>query len=229
MGKLVFDAPGEHYYETGVDQGVLYPYNETTSKYAPGVAWNGLTAVNESPDGAEPNDIYADNIKYLSILSAENYGLTIEALQSPEEFDECDGSKAIAPGVHVRGQSRKMFGFCWRTKIGNDVTDDLAFKYHLAWGLKASPSEQNHETVNDSPEAATLSWECKATPIQVEGFKPIAKLEIDSRDVDSTKLKEFLTTIYGQDADSTANPPVEAKDPELPSPDYVIDFFKISG
>ena len=197
-GKLVFDAIGEHFYETGVDQGVLYPY-DTTNGYTPGVAWNGISAINENPDGAEPNDIYADNLKYLSILSAENYGLTIEAYQSPEEFDQCDGAASIAAGVVVRGQARKMFGLSWRTKIGNDVNDDLGYKYHLAWGLKASPSDQNHETVNDSPEASSLSWECKSTPVQVSGYKPIAKMEIDSTKVDAAKLTSFLEKIYGKD------------------------------
>ena len=218
MAQLVFDAVGEHFYETGVDQVVLYPYDETNG-YTPGVAWNGVSSIAENPDGAEPNDIYADNIKYLSILSAENYGLTIEAYQSPEEFDQCDGAASVATGVVVRGQSRKMFGLCWRTKIGNDVNDDLGYKYHLAWGLKASPSDQTHETVNDSPEASSLSWEAKSTPVGVTGYKPVSKIEIDSTKVDSTKLATFLTTIYGG----------ESADPTLPDPATVINTFKISG
>ena len=197
-GKLVFDAVGEHFYETGVDQTVLYPY-DTTNGYTPGVAWNGVSSIAENPDGAEPNDIYADNLKYLSILSAETYGLTIEAYQSPEEFDECDGSASIATGVTARGQSRKMFGLSWRTKIGNDVNDDLGYKYHLSWGLKASPSDQTHETVNDSPEASQLSWEAKSTAVKVEGYKPISKMEIDSTKVDADKLATFLGYIYGTD------------------------------
>ena len=227
-GKLVFDAVGKHYYETGVDQTVLYPY-DTTNGYKPGVAWDGVSAINENPDGAEPNDIYADNIKYLSILSAESYGLTIEAYQSPVEFDACDGAASVATGVVVRGQTRKMFGLSWRTKIGSDVNDDLGYKYHLAWGLKASPSDQNHETVNDSPEASSLSWEAKSTPIKTNGFKPIAKMEIDSTTVDPDKLASFLVMIYGQDADSTAEPPVTASEAYLPMPIDVINHFGISG
>lgn len=218
VGKLVFDAVGEHFYETGVDQVALYPY-DATNGYKPGVPWNGVSSIQDSPDGAEPNDIYADNIKYLSILSAENYGLTIEAYQSPEEFDQCDGAASVAAGVVVRGQTRKMFGLVWRTKIGNDVTDDLGYKYHLVWGLKASPSDQTHETVNDSPEASSLSWEAKSTPINVEGYKPISKMEIDSTTVDSTKLEEFLDIIYGS-AETEAY---------LPDPADVIDHFGISG
>ena len=227
-GKLVFDAVGEHFYETGVDQVVLYPY-DATNGYKPGVAWNGVSSIQENPDGAEPNDIYADNIKYLSILSAENYGLTIEAYQSPEEFDQCDGAASVAAGVVVRGQSRKMFGLVWRTKIGNDVNDDLGYKYHLAWGLKASPSDQTHETVNDSPEASSLSWEAKSTPVNVTGYKPVSKMEIDSTAVDSTKLGTFLAMIYGQDADSTVEPPVVASEAYLPDPAAVIAHFGISG
>ena len=228
-GKLIFDAVGEHFYETGVDQTVLYPYDSVTPKYGPGVAWNGVSSIAENPDGAEPNDIYADNIKYLSILSAESYGLTIEAYQSPAEFDECDGAKAAATGVVVRGQTRKIFGLSWRTKIGNDVNDDLGYKYHLAWGLKASPSDQTHETVNDSPEASSLSWEAKSTPIKVDNFKPISKIEIDSTTVDPDKLASFLVMIYGRDADSTATPPVEAAEAYLPMPADVISHFGISG
>ena len=226
-GKLVFDAVGQHFYETGVDQCVLYPYDSVTPKYGPGVAWNGISSIAENPDGAEPNDIYADNIKYLSILSAESYGLTIEAYQSPEEFDECDGAKSVATGVVARGQTRKMFGLSWRTKIGNDVNDDLGYKYHLAWGLKASPSDQTHETVNDSPEASSLSWEAKSTPINVTGFKPIAKMEIDSTTVDETKLNQFLDMIYGKDA--TTDPAAPGTEAYLPMPADVISHFGISG
>lgn len=223
-GKLVFDAVGKHYYETGVDQTVLYPYDNTNG-YKPGVAWDGVSAINENPDGAEPNDIYADNIKYLSILSAESYGLTIEAYQSPEEFDACDGAASVAAGVTVRGQARKMFGLSWRTKIGNDVNDDLGYKYHLAWGLKASPSDQNHETVNDSPEASSLSWEAKSTPIKTEGFKPIAKMEIDSTTVDQAKLTSFLDKIYGTDGSTSysAASPVGTENP------YSEGWYERSG
>lgn len=223
-GKIVFDAVGKHFYETGVDQTVLYPY-DTTNGYKPGVAWDGVSAINENPDGAEPNDIYADNIKYLSILSAENYGLTIEAYQSPEEFDQCDGAASVAAGVTVRGQARKMFGLCWRTKIGNDVNDDLGYKYHLAWGLKASPSDQNHETVNDSPEASSLSWEAKSTPINVTGYKPIAKMEIDSTTVDQTKLTSFLAKIYGTDGSTSYS----AASPEGTENPYSEGWYERSG
>lgn len=207
MAKLVFDATGEHFYETGVDQVVLFPYDETQNKYGTGVAWNGVSSIAENPDGAEPNDIYADNIKYLSIFSAETYGLTIEAYQSPEEFDACDGSKEVVKGFNVRQQTRKMFGLVWRTKIGNDVNDDLGYKYHIAWNLKASPSDQTHETVNDSPEAASLSWECKSsTPCKVEGYKPFYKAEFNDIDLDSTKLADLLDTLYGSENDDATLP-----------------------
>lgn len=229
-GKLTFDAVGEHFYETGVDQCVLYPY-DTVDGYKPGVPWNGISSIAENPDGAEPNDIYADNLKYLSILSAESYGLTIEAYQSPDEFDQCDGAASVATGVVVRGQTRKMFGLSWRTKIGNDVNDDLGYKYHLAWGLKASPSDQTHETVNDSPEASSLSWEAKSTPVNVEGYKPIAKMEIDSTTVDQAKLTSFLAKIYGTDGSTSysAASPAGTENPYSEgwyersgtSPDYV--------
>ena len=214
--KLEFDAVGEHYYETGVDQVVLFPYNETSKQYDPGVAWNGVSSIAENPDGAEPNDIYADNIKYLSILSAENYGITIEAYQSPEEFDECDGAAQVVKGFNVRQQKRKMFGLFWRTKIGNDVNDDLGYKYHVAWNLKASPSDQTHETVNDSPEASSLSWEAKAsTPNKVEGYKPFYKAEFDDVNLDSAKLTTLLDTLYG-----TAN-----TDPTLPDAEDLLDLL----
>ena len=219
MARLVWDAEGEHFYENGVDQGVLYPYNQTTGKYTPGVVWNGLSSVAENPEGAEPNDIYADNIKYLSIMSAETYGITIEAYQSPVEFDECDGSAAAAAGVIIGQQTRKMFGFVWRSKIGNDINDDLGYKYHLVWGCKASPSEKTFETVNDSPEAATLSWEVNTTPVKLEGFKPFSKMTIDSRTANPTKLQTLLDKLYGTDASAGS----EGTDPELPSPDYIVN------
>ena len=205
--KLVWDEVGKHYYTNGVDHAVLYDYDESNGTYHPGVAWSGITAVNESPSGAEPNAQYADNIKYLNIVSAEEYGLTIEAFYSPEEFDKCDGT-TVVNGVRYRQQARKTFGFCYRTKIGSDTNDDLGFVYHLVYGCKASPSEQNHETINESPEGATLSWTVNCTPIGVAGdesFKPLSVIEIDSTKVDSAKLETFLDILYGKDGTVSYN------------------------
>lgn len=201
MPKLAWDAVGERYYETGVDKGVLYPYDNGYNK---GVAWDGLTGFSESPSGAEATKIYADNIQYLTMTSAEELGGTITAYQSPEEFDECDGTKAIATGVKIGMQTRKTFGFCYRTKLGNDtVGDEYGYKLHLIYGCKASPSERAYATVNDSPEAMELSWEITTTPVDVniEGktFKPTAIITINSTEVDSEKLKKLEKILYGQD------------------------------
>lgn len=222
---LDWDKSGEHYYSNGVDHGVLYDYDVENGTYHPGVVWNGLTAVNESPSGAEPNAQYADNIKYLNLISAEEYAFTIEAFSSPEEFDKCDGT-AVLDGVRYRQQKRAMFGFAYRTKIGSDTDDDLGYVLHLVYGCKASPSEQNHETVNDSPEAATLSWEVNTTPISGVGdFKPLSVIEIDSTKVDSTKLASFEQILYGTPGDSTATPPVDPVPARLPLPSEVKSHF----
>lgn len=192
---LVWDQTGTRRYETGVDHGVLFPW--TGNAYGNGVAWSGLTGVTASPSGAEPNKIYADNIEYLNLISAEEFGATIEAYSYPDEFAECDGSAELAPGVTIGQQPRKMFGFSYRTKVGNDVNDEAGYKIHLVYGAKAAPSERAYQTVNDSPEAITFSWEISTTPVAVAGFKPTAHIEIDSTKTDSSKLTAFEAILYG--------------------------------
>lgn len=197
---LKWDATGEHVYETGVDHGVLYPVN-AAGAYVPGVAWNGLTAVNEQPSGAEATAIYADNIKYLNLLSAESYAATIEAYTYPDEFGVCDGSADIAEGVTIGQQERKMFGFCYRTLIGDDVQNtNRGYKLHLVYGCVASPSESNNATVNDSPEAKQFSWSVNTTPVSVTGKKPTATVVVDSTKVTDTKLAALEKVLYGAEA-----------------------------
>lgn len=202
---ITWDNTGERFYETGVDRGVLYVYDSAQSAYGPGVAWNGLTNVSEKPSGAEPTPLYADNIKYLNLISNEEFGATIEAYTYPDEFAECDGSASIANGVVIGQQKRKTFGLCYRTKIGNDVDgNDKGYKIHFIYGCTAAPTEKGYATINDSPEAITFSWEISTTPIDVTGFKPTACITIDSTKVnDSTKMTELENWIYG----STNNPP----------------------
>lgn len=213
---LKWDQTSERLYETGVDRGVLYVMNDDGS-YGNGVVWNGLTAVNEQPDGAEPNDLYADNIKYATLRSAETYGATIEAYMYPDEFMECDGSASVANGVFVGQQPRKSFGFCYRTLIGNDVNsyENYGYKLHLIYNATASPSEQNHETVNDNPDAASMSWDLDTTPVPVTGKKPTATIVIDSTKCDATKLASFEEILYGKDSTPA----------RLPSPDEVVSHF----
>lgn len=199
MAKLQWDKTGEHFYETGVDHGVLYPMNADGQTYGNGVAWNGLTAVTESPEGAEVSAIYADNIKYLNLMSAEDFKATIEAYTYPEEFEQCDGSASLAEGIKIGQQARKAFGFCYRTKVGNDLNPDLGYKIHIIYGATAAPSERAYETVNDSPEAITFSWEVSTIPVEVTGYKPTAHLEIDSTKVDAAKLAEIEAKLYGSD------------------------------
>lgn len=199
MSKLVWDKTGERLYETGVDHGVLYPI-QTGGVYSKGVAWNGLSAVTESPSGAEASPFYADNIKYLNLMSAEEFGATIEAYMYPDEFAECDGSAEIATGVSIGQQARKVFGLSYRTLLGNDVdSNDYGYKLHLIYGALAAPSEKGYSTINDSPEPITLSWEITTTPINVAGFKPTACVTIDSTKVDATKLKALEDILYGTD------------------------------
>lgn len=193
---LSWDDVGEHYYETGVDRGVLYV--QSNGAYPKGVVWNGLTGVTESPSGAEPTDLYADNIKYLTLRSAETFGATVEAYTYPDEFAECDGSAEIATGVMAGQQSRKAFGLCYRTKVGSDADADLGYKLHLIYGATASPSEKAYTTINDSPEAITFSWEVSTTPVAIGGeHKPTACLTIDSRTADPTKLAALEQKLYG--------------------------------
>ena len=222
---LNWDQTGEKIYETGTDRGVFYPMSGNT--YGAGVAWNGFTAVTETPSGAEPTDLYADNIKYVSIRSAEEFGGTIEAYTYPDEFGQCDGSAELATGVQIGQQSRKAFGLCYRTKIGNDTAgNDYGYKIHLVYGCTASPSERGYSTINDSPDAITFSWEFKTTPIAVEGFKPTAILTIDSTKVDPTKLASFEAILYGTSTPSETpgeEPTVVAA--RLPLPDEVARHF----
>ena len=221
MAKLVWDETGKRFYETGVDHGVLYPLDET-GKYSKGVAWNGLSAVSESPSGAEPTAIYADNIKYLNLMSAEEFGATIEAYYYPDEWAECDGSAAIATGVYAGQQPRKTFGLCYRTKLGNDVDgDDHGYKLHLIYGALASPTEKSFNSVNDSPDVQPFSWEISTTPVSVEGFKPTACITIDSTKANKTDLATLEGILYG-----SGEP--DAK-PRLPLPDEVITIMSTTG
>lgn len=218
MAKLQWDKIGEHFYETGVDHGVHYMLNET-GKYTSGVAWNGLTGVTESPSGAESTAQYADNIKYLDITSAEEFGLTIEAFTYPDQFAQCDGSAILAPGVTIGQQSRKTFGFSYRTNIGNDIDgNDHGYKLHLVYGCKAAPSERSYATINDSPEAMTMSWEVTTTPVACTGHKPTSQITISSKLVDATKLAALETILYGSDTDTESVP-------RLPLPDEVITIL----
>lgn len=220
---IQWDQTGEKIYETGNDRGVLYPV-DTNGAYTNGVAWNGLTAVNETPSGAESNPLYADNIKYVDLRSAEEFGATIEAYTYPDEFAECDGSAAVLDGVYVGQQTRKKFGLCYRTTIGNDVDNAVGYKLHLIYNASASPSEKAYATINDSPEAIEFSWDITTTPVNVSDhdgktFKPTACITIDSRKFATTELKAKLTALedilYG----------TTGKAARLPLPDEVIGRF----
>lgn len=216
MAKIEWDKTGEKIYETGVKNGVLYLPDET-GVYNKGVAWNGLTTVTESPSGAESTPLYADDIKYAELLSAEEFGFTIECYTYPDEFAECDGSAEPTPGVTIGQQNRKTFGLCYRTTLGNDVKgNEYGYKLHLIYGAKASPSEKAYSTINDSPEAITFSYEATTTPVNVTGYKPTASLIIDSTKVTSEKLAKLEAKLYGDDtAEAT-----------LPLPDEVISMVK---
>lgn len=211
MAKLVWDAIGEHFYETGVDNGVLYP-QAADGTYPKGYAWNGLTNVSESPSGAEATDLWADNIKYLSMRSAEEFGATVEAYTYPDEFAECDGSAELVDGVTIGQQPRKTFGLSYRTVMGNDTElDNHGYKLHLIYGCTASPSEKAYQTINDSPEAITFSWEMTTVPVNVTDHKPTASIVIDSTKVDKAKLDALKAILYGSDNE----------DARLPLPDEV--------
>ena len=215
MAKLVWDKSGERLYETGVKQGILY-VQDTAGTYPKGVAWNGLTAVTESPSGAEATALYADDIKYVNLVSAEELGGTIEAYMYPDEFAECDGSVALTPGMYIGQQDRKTFGLCYRTTLGNDTdSNNHGYKLHIIYGALAAPSEKAYATINDSPEAITFSWEFKTTPVNVTGHKPTASIVIDSTKVDAEKLAALEKILYG-DTD------VEAR---LPLPDEVAQVI----
>jgi hypothetical protein len=222
MSKLKWDQTGERLYETGVRMGVLYPI-QTGGVYSKGVAWNGLTAVTESPSGAEASPLYADDIKYLNLISNEEFGATIEAYTYPDEFAECDGSASIATGVYIGQQARKTFGLCYRTVLGNDVdSNDYGYKLHLIYGAMAAPSEKGYSTINDSPEAITFSWEVTTTPVNVTGFKPTASLTIDSTKADPTKLAALEDILYGKDG---AGDTQTGTEPRLPLPDEIAQLL----
>lgn len=213
MSVISWDATGERLFETGVDHGVLYPYNATTRSYDSGVAWNGLTGATESPDGAEPNDLYADNIKYASLRSAETFGGTIEAYTYPDEFGECDGSASPVEGVYLGQQSRKPFGFCFRTKVGSDAdTEANNYKIHIWYNCTASPSERAYETVNDSPDAITFSWEVTSTPVATTGYKAVSTITIDVWKLTTSVRTALENKLYG----------TESSEPTLPDPDTLL-------
>lgn len=225
--KLVWDKTGEHFYETGVKNGVLYPMS-ASGTYPKGVAWNGLTAITESPSGAEATALYADDIKYLNLMSNEEFGATVEAYTYPDEFAECDGSASLTEGVYIGQQARKTFGLCYRTTLGNDAKgNDYGYKLHIIYGAMASPSEKAYSTINDSPDAITFSWELSTTPVAVANFKPTASLTIDSTKVDAVKLTALEEILYGKDGtgeDHTTG----AVDPRLPLPDEIATLMKTS-
>lgn len=212
MSALQWDQTGERFYEAGVSKVVVYPWNTTQSKFGTGVAWNGVTNVTNSPDGAEPTDFWADNIKYASLRSAETLGGSIQAYQSPAEFDACDGSTSVANGVTIGQQTRLPFCLAYRTEIGNDVSNEAGFKIHIVYNATASPSERAYDTINDSPDAAELSWDYDTTPVPVTGHKPTALLVIDSRYIAQEKLTIIENKLYGTDN----------SEPECPMPDALL-------
>lgn len=214
MAKLVWDKTGERYYETGVKNGVLYVQDK--GAYGVGVPWNGLTAVTETPSGAEATPLYADDIKYLNLLSAEEFGGTIEAFTYPDEFKVCNGEADLAEGISIGQQARKVFGLCYRTTVGNDTDgNDYGYKLHLVYGAQASVSEKAYATINDSPEAITFSWEFTTTPVTVTGHKPTSILTIDSTKVDETTMAAIEAKLYG----------TESEEPSLPLPDEIIGML----
>ena len=222
MAKLVWDKSSERLYETGVKNGVLYVQG-TGGTYPKGVAWNGLTAVTESPSGAEPTPLYADDIKYLNLLSTEEFGATIEAYTYPDEFAECDGSKSLATGVYIGQQARKTFGMCYKTTLGNDTEgNDHGYKLHIIYGALAAPSEKAYETINDSPEAITFSWEISTTPVDVKGSKPTATIVIDSTKANPEKLAALEVILFGADAPTGEG---TGTAPRLPLPDEIATLM----
>lgn len=215
MAKLVWDAAGERQFETGVSKTVLYPMSEVAGTYDKGVAWNGVTAITESPTGAEPSAIYADNIKYLTLMSIEELEVTLEAYTYPDEWAQCDGSQELETGVYISQQKRKQFGLAYQTVVGNDQDPEAGFKIHLLYGALASPSERAFATINESPEAMTFSYSLTTTPVEVAGHKPTALLTIDSTKVDSAKLKTIMDKLYG----------TESEEPALLTPDEITTIL----
>lgn len=211
MPRLIWDAIGEKFYEMGTKMGVLYPMNNEGT-YENGVAWNGLTAVTESPSGAEETKLYADDIKYASLRSAEDYGFTIEAYTYPPEWEPCDGSAQVATGVTIGQQKRKAFGFSWVTTVGNDVTDEAGQKIHVVWNSTASPSEKSYATINDNPDAITFSWECSSSPVNVANHRPTSHLEINCAKLKEKTVKAIQDKLWGG----------ESAEATLPTPDELI-------
>lgn len=220
---LTWDNQGERWFEMGVDHGVLYPYNSTTGKYKPGVAWNGLTSVSDSPEGGDPNDLWADNMKYASLRAAETLKGTIEAYMYPEEFAVLDGTVKAANGIYFGQQKRGKFGLCYRSKTGNDTDNEAGYKLHLIYGCSVSPSEKQYETINDSPDAITFSWEFDAnavpvnSPVAGESIKPVASITIDSTKVDAAVLSVIEAKLYGTSG--------EGNEAELPTPDEILEML----
>ena len=199
MSKIKWDETGQKLYETGIDRGVLYP-QDNTGNYPKGVAWNGLISVSENPTGAEPTPLYADNIKYLNLMSVEEFGATIEAYTYPDEFEACDGTATLGTGVTIGQQPRKLFGLAYRTLVGNDVDmEDYGYKIHLVYGAQASPSDKSYQTINDSPDAVTFSWEVSTTPVAIDGHKATASVVIDSTKIEASKLEAIEKILYGDE------------------------------
>lgn len=219
MAKLVWDKSGERLWETGVSKGVLYPMSNVPGTYANGVVWNGLINVTESPTGAEATAIYADNIKYLNLISIEELEASVEAYTYPDEWAECDGSASVAKGAKIGQQPRKMFALSYQSKVGSDLDPELGYKIHIIYGCQAGPSERSYDTVNDSPEAMTFSWDITTTPVEVPGFKPTASIEIDSTKTDAAKLKTLEDKLYG----------TETEEPELLLPEEIITLLGTEG
>lgn len=226
MSKIIWDNSGDRLYETGVNNAVLY--TQTNGAYTNGVAWNGITAITESPSGAEASPLYADNIKYLNLMSAEEFGATIEAYTYPNEFAECDGTAELADGVSIGQQKRSTFGLSYKTTVGNDIDgSDHGYKLHLIYGALAAPSEKAYATINDSPEAITFSWEVSTTPVNVTGKKPTASLTIDSTKADATKLAALEVILYGKNP--TTEGGTDGTEPRLPLPDEIATLFATAG
>ena len=200
MARLIWDEVGQRFFETGVKNGVLYVQDDDGS-YKNGVVWNGLTAVTESPSGAEETPLYADDVKYLTLRSAEEFGATVEAYTYPEEFEQCDGSASIANGVTIGQQARRAFGLCYRTSVGNDIQgQNFSYKLHLIYGCTVAPSEKSYSTINDNPEAITFSWELSTVPVPVDGFSPTASLVIDASKVDEGKMQQLEDALFGNES-----------------------------
>lgn len=222
--KVIWDELDQRYYETGVDHGVLYPIQEGGT-YTQGYAWNGLSKISEKPSGAEPKEIYADNILYMTLVGAEKFGATVEAYTAPDEFAECDGSAALLEGVMIGQQRRKTFGLCYRTMISGATAE--GYKLHLVYGATAKPTEKSYQTINDSPEAQTMSWELSTTPVAVENYKPTSVLTIDSTKVDATKLAALENILYGKNPTSEGG--ADGAEARLPLPGEVIRILSAQG